>query len=366
MMRNRTATRLWAVALGLACVWAAGCGSGDTGTPAPSGDQLARPARLWPEAPDPPEPSPGVKGSLTEGESTGTTAPPAEGTAPAPEGTGGTAEPAGGGSTTTEPSGTAPTGTGGAAGGAGLGALPAEVQQAAAALAAKTPAFQSVAFDITAKQAAAPAAGGPPMPGPPTSGHVEVMPPDKVRIEGIGEMNGQQSKMLMVINGPQTWIEVSDPGTGQPAQVLKMDLSAMPGAKTSGGPMPFASPKCDAVLAEMAKETPFQSVTDADLDGEACRMFEGKGAGGTTRVWFSTADGMVRRVQQLDADGNEASDVRVSNIEMNPSVAASQFEYTPPDGVPVMDMAELMKQMMQGMGEALQQGPGGGLPGAAP
>jgi len=193
------------------------------------------------------------------------------------------------------------------------------------------------------------------------------MPPDKVRLEGTGDMGGQAAKILMVMNGAQTYIQASDASSGQPLQVIKMDLAAMGGdAQTSGSPMPFVSPKCDAVLGQLAEEANFATVSDADLDGEACQMFEGKGAGVTTRVWASKADGMIRRVQDVDASGNTVSDTRVSNIEVNPSLDAARFAYTPPEGVQVMDMGELMKQMLQGMGEAMKQGMGEALQGATP
>ena len=350
-MRSRTAIPLWTVTLGMVCLWAVGCGSGEGEAPPPSKETLQRPSRLWPDVPEPPEPRQGVTGSLTApaGETAGTETPAAGeaeggGAAAGETSTGGTSTP-----------GTAAPAAGGSAG-AGLDALPAAVKQAASALSAKAPAIQAVAFDIAVTESGGPAAAGPPMPGPPQDGHVEAMPPDKMRIEGTGDMNGKPAKLLMIMNGSKTWIQASDPATGQTSQVIKMDLSAMPGAKASSGPMPFVSPRCDAVLGQMAKETTFESVSDSSLNNEVCKMFEGKGADGTTRVWFSQADGMIRRIQELDGAGSTTSDTRISNIQVNPSLAASRFDYTPPDGVPVMDMGELMKQMMQGMGEAMKEG----------
>jgi len=363
-MRGSTALAFWAIALSVACVWASGCG-GDGDTPAPPSEQaFERPSKLWPDVDPPPEASGSAKGSLSEPATTGDT-PATTGDTPATTGD----TPATTGDTPAAPATTPPEAGGGAApAGAGLDALPAEVKQAAEALAAKTPALTSVAFDIAMEEAPGPAAGGPPMPVTATAknGRVEAMPPDKVRLEGTGDMGGQAAKILMVMNGAQTWIQASDASSGQPLQVIKLDLSAMGEGQTSGGPMPFVSPKCDAVLGQLAEEANFASVTDADLDGEACQMFEGKGAGVTTRVWASKADGMIRRVQDVDASGNTVSDTRVSNIEVNPSLDAARFAYTPPEGVQVMDMGELMKQMLQGMGEAMKQGMGEALQGATP
>ncbi len=346
-MASRTAVFLCTVLVGMACLMAAGCGGEDGQAPPTDEEQLERPSRLWPDVPPPPEPRQGVSGSLTpptgeeaaQGATEGTEGAETGAGEDAGEGAGEGAE-TGGGETPT--GGTTSGGDGSA--GAAFGSLPAAVKQAASELSAKAPDIRSVAFDIQVEESASPAAGGgPPMPGPPQNGHVEAMPPDKVRIEGTGDMQGKPAKMLMVMNGSTTWIQASDPTTGQPAQVIKVDLSSMPGAKTSGGPVPFVSPRCDAVLAQMAGETTFESAADASLNNEVCKLFEGKGPNGTTQVWFSQSDGLIRRAKKTDGDGNTTSDVRVSNIQMNPSLAASRFAYTPPDGVPVMDMGDLMK-----------------------
>jgi outer membrane lipoprotein-sorting protein len=367
-MASRTAMFWCTVLLGVACLLAAGCGSGDSPAP-PEGkkDTLERESRLWPDVPPPPEPRQGVTGSLTpptgeeaaEGATEGT-----EGTETG-EGAGEGAEPAGGGETTTggTTSGGSATTSGGGSAGATMASLPAAVRQAASALSAKAPDVQSVAFDMEIVEEGGPqVSGGPPMPGPPEKGHVEAMPPDKIRIEGTGDMQGKPAKILMVMNGSKMWLEAGDPATGQPAQVITMDLSAMPGAKTSGSPVPFVSPRCDAVLGQLAGEVAFRTAGDANLNNELCKTFEGPSADGTTRVWFSQSDGLVRRIQEMDANGNTTNDVRISNIQVNPSLAATRFDYTPPDGVPVMDMAELMKQMMEGMGEAMKQGMQGATP----
>jgi len=83
-MACRTAIHLWTVALGLACLWMVGCGSGDGDTPPPSDEERLKPStRLWPDVPPPPAPRQNVKGSLK---------PPAE---ESEKGEGGKAEDAG-------------------------------------------------------------------------------------------------------------------------------------------------------------------------------------------------------------------------------------------------------------------------------
>lgn len=71
-MASRTAISLWTLALGVVCLWAAGCGSGEGETPAPpeEGQAFKRPTRLWPDVPPLPEPSADAGRSLepTSGE----------------------------------------------------------------------------------------------------------------------------------------------------------------------------------------------------------------------------------------------------------------------------------------------------------
>lgn len=256
--------------------------------------------------------------------------------------------------------GTGEVGTGVPAAPAPAAPLPAELQQAAQELTAKSPTIRTVTFDIRGSRAKAAAAGG--APEPPLNGRVEAIPPDRIRMEGIGEAEGQEVKMLMVMNGPKMWLEIRDISTNEPKQVIKMDLSGMPGAEaTNEGPL--ATPTASGVLGDLGKNVAFETVRAEDLDGEPCKVFEGRernpeeGAQPqTTRVWFSTKDGMVRRIQEVDASGQTITDVRISNIETNPPLPMSRFEYAPPAGVPVIDMAEMLKQMMEGMGKAMQEG----------
>jgi len=253
-------------------------------------------------------------------------------------------------------------GTGAPAAPAPAAALPAELQQAAQELAAKSPTIRTVAFDIRGSRAKAAAAGG--APEPPLNGRIEAAPPDRIRLEGTSEAEGQQVKMLMVKNGLKMWLEIRDASTNEPKQVVKMDLAAMPGGQvTNEGPLAAATPTAGAVLGDLGRKVAFDTVRAEDLDGEPCKVFEGKERnpeGGaqpkTTRVWFSTNDGMVRRIQEVDAAGQTITDMRISNIETNPPLPMSRFEYAPPAGVPVIDMAEMLKQMMEGMGKAMQEG----------
>jgi outer membrane lipoprotein-sorting protein len=252
--------------------------------------------------------------------------------------------------------------------------LPADLAQATQDLAAKAPTIRTVAFNISGTRTSAGGAA-PGAPEPPLNGRVEAVPPNQFRVEGTSEMGGQEVKLLMIVNGPAMWMEVRDAASDQVKQVIKMDLAAFGGADTEvASPMGSASPDAASVLGAMGKEFAFETVADETLDGEACKVFAGKerqpqggGEPDTVRAWFSTTDSLVRRVQRTDASGKVTEDFRITNIETNPPLPMSRFEYTPPAGVPVMDMGEMLKQMAQGMGAATE--PMGGVPaapGAAP
>ena len=250
----------------------------------------------------------------------------------------------------------APTGVPAAGAEPTAASLPAELQTAAQELAAKSPTLRTVAFEIRGSRTSggAEAGAGPQMP---LNGRVEAVPPDRIRIEGTGQMQGQDVKMLMVMNGPKMWLEMRDASTNEPKQVVKMDLAAMPGAEvTREGPL--ATPTASGVLGDLGRRVAFNSVRDEDLDGEPCKVFEGKARQTepgkeptTTRVWFSTNDGMVRRIQEVDAGGQTTMEMRILKIEANPPIPVSRFDYAPPAGVTVVDMAEMIKQMTEGVGK---------------
>jgi hypothetical protein len=234
--------------------------------------------------------------------------------------------------------------------------LPAAIQQAAGELAAKTSDVRRIAFDYTSTQADEGGPGsGPAMPAP-SGGRVEAVPPERLRLEGKGMMEGQEVELLMVMNGPKTWMEIRDPATGEATQVVKIDFSALPGGEVSqSGPLPGGSLKADDSLPPLAGEARFESVGKAEVNREPCTVFEGTRAeGGTVKAFFSTEDGLMRRLVRTDAQGNVVEEMTISNIEVNPALPASRFDYTPPPGVPVMDFGEIMKQMMEGFGKAME------------
>ncbi len=260
-------------------------------------------------------------------------------------------------------------GTGGAgepAAGAGaparqvtLSDLPDAVRATAEALAGKAPATQAVAFDFALEKAETPgAAGGPPMPEP-AAGRVQMLLPDRMRIDGTGAANGTEMEMTVVMNQGVLWMEARDPNTDLVQTVVKFDMNALGGAMSGPSPMEEFAPMPEHILTAHAQQYTFTDVRDDTVGGTPCKVFEGtaKGQGAEAAkvlIWIGTEDGLMRKRQTQDAAGTPIETVTLSNIDTNPSIATAVFDYSPPADVEVMDMGEMMKAMIQGMGEAME------------
>jgi len=61
-------------------------------------------------------------------------------------------------------------------------------------------------------------------------------------------------------------------------------------------------------------------------------------------MWFSAEDGLTRKMVMMDSEGTPFITQAFSNINLDPEVAADAFNYTPPEGVQVIDASQ-----MQGM-----------------
>ncbi len=285
------------------------------------GGEVKRPRELWPDV----EPLAGTGAPA---------APPADGGEPpaAPE----AATPATGGE-------------------AAAGGLSGDVQTVAADLDGRTDVGQSVAFDM--KIAGGAAARGP-VPAMPTDARVQVMMPDKTRIEGATTFEGRAVRMTVIVNGPRMWMEVADAG-GEVLQVIKMDLSALPADAEGGGPLPAASPKPAAMLAELGKDFQFTGTSRGEVAGASVVTFEGTAKSGTgadapaIRVSFGAEDGLLRQIEKRDEGGRAIETLTASNYDLNPTFTAAVFNYSPPEGVEVLDFMKMMQEMMKALGEGM-------------
>ena len=64
-------------------------------------------------------------------------------------------------------------------------------------------------------------------------------------------------------------------------------------------------------------------------------------------LWIGADDGLVRKIVMFDGQGAEMISQSYKNVELNPKVLDKEFEFTPPEGVQVMDMTEQTLNMMK-------------------
>ena len=65
-------------------------------------------------------------------------------------------------------------------------------------------------------------------------------------------------------------------------------------------------------------------------------------------LWIGADDGLVRKMIVFSEEGKKIMSQSYTNIEKNIKVPDSKFEFTPPEGVQVMDMTEGSINMMKG------------------
>lgn len=153
--------------------------------------------------------------------------------------------------------------------------LPAEVQAAARALAAKSPCGPAFTYDQTVVESAGPPpAGTPAFVQPIRKGRFQVLPPGRLRGEGPTRMGAEDVHALVVINPDWLWIEVRTPDATQVTKVYKIDTALFKAFHM--GSFPSFSLRADERLADMASLVAFDAVRDDTLDGEPCKVFSGK------------------------------------------------------------------------------------------
>jgi outer membrane lipoprotein-sorting protein len=69
------------------------------------------------------------------------------------------------------------------------------------------------------------------------------------------------------------------------------------------------------------------------------------------RIWIEADHGLLRKVVMFDAEGAEMMSQNYDNIEVNVDVPDEKFQFTPPEGVQVLDMTEGVINMLRGLKE---------------
>lgn len=66
----------------------------------------------------------------------------------------------------------------------------------------------------------------------------------------------------------------------------------------------------------------------------------------TMTMYVRTADAFPVRMNMTNDDGDFATEVLMTNIEIDPDFAEGDLEYSPPEGAPVMDLTEMMREQL--------------------
>ncbi len=84
---------------------------------------------------------------------------------------------------------------------------------------------------------------------------------------------------------------------------------------------------------------------DETVDGKATYVIEGKAKGAAaggqnSKYYFSKENGMVIQSVSGSADGKAKTIMKITNIKIDPAIAADRFTFTAPAGVQVTDMTK--------------------------
>ena len=187
-----------------------------------------------------------------------------------------------------------------------------------------------------------------------SKGKVIFKKPDKMWMEMNTDMGTVKMKQVQISNGKTAW-------TYQPMMKMatKIDIEKVRAeAKKNLGEhqsydisKPFHGFKQDSL----------SCLRTDKIDGKKVYVFEGfprqpetaqmKFAPVKTQIWIGADDGIHRKMIMFNDEGKEMMSQSYTNIEVNIKIADSQFEFTPPEGVQIMDMTEGSINMMKEMKE---------------
>ncbi len=191
------------------------------------------------------------------------------------------------------------------------------------------------------------------------TGDVQCEPPKKMRMEIALEMMGQPMTMTMVMGEDQ--IMWQDMHMGGQRQVMKMDMSKIGPATAAkfglgGDPAQNMDPVKQWEHAQQLYS--FTALPAAELHGQTMHVLEGTlkpGALtnhpaaamlGKLRMHIGQADGFTHQIEMFDKAGTAVvMRQEFTNLKFNETLPAETFTFTPPTGVPVVDMTDMVIQM---------------------
>jgi len=178
--------------------------------------------------------------------------------------------------------------------------------------------------------------------------------PKMSRAETVMDMGAVKMQQIQISDGKTAWMY-------QPKMNLAMriDLEKV-AAETEEDPAGQKTTDISKPLQSFQRES-ISHVRTEDIEGSKVCVFEGlPGKQGLQKMpfapakiemWIGAGDGLVRRMIMFNEEGKEMMSQSYTNIQLNVEAADSQFKFTPPEGVQVVNMTEGTINMMKEMKE---------------
>jgi len=185
-----------------------------------------------------------------------------------------------------------------------------------------------------------------------TNGKYVFKTPNKIWMETEMDMGAMKMKQIYISNGKTAWAY-------QPTMkmVTKINMEKITAEMKDSGmgqkPGDISKP-----FQGFDKESVSFDRTDT-IGGEKVYVFKGTPqnmnmdkmpfAISIMEMWIGADNGLAMKMAMFNEEGVEIMTQTYSNIELNIEVDESRFEFTPPEGVQVMDMTEGSMNMMKEM-----------------
>lgn len=186
------------------------------------------------------------------------------------------------------------------------------------------------------------------------TGNLSFKKPNKSRMQMNAKIGAMDMQQTIVSNGKTTWSYQPNMKIAQ-----KMDLEKIiaetgndTGQKNGDPSNPFQSLNRDSIA----------YVRTDKIDGKDVYIFQGipqvteaenvPFIPAKIEIGLSADNGMLSKIVMFSNEGKEMMSQSYSNVQLDINIPDSQFEFTPPEGVQVMDMTEgtinMMKQRQPG------------------
>jgi outer membrane lipoprotein-sorting protein len=195
--------------------------------------------------------------------------------------------------------------------------------------------------------------------------------PDKFRMENT--MEGMPAGTNIVISDGETvWTHMPTMGMTQKIDIKRvketlgedhpLGAGMSPNQQSANFSDPFGGFAADSI----------EYLTTEPVGGVDCHVFEatittppgmekamGMMAPRKAKIWLSKDDGMLRRQILFNSDGTRMMEMTYTDVQINPEVDESLFEYTPKPDENVMDVTEMVLKMSEQFGKKAPAPEGG-------